>query len=1012
MSNSGIDWTSVLSNLGKAIQGGYTGATSAKGGIPPWQTNSPAERGATPSTQQPPQMHTQAPIVLPQMHPQPMPGGTAVATAPISPIQIPSGGIGPMPNIWRGSPGMPQFMGSYQMGGIVPQTGLYEVRGGERIIPKKKVAKLHKGEMVVPGARYMGSYQQGGDIPPDPMNIPASPMPPDVLGSSDPTIPQAPTKLDRIKYGIGQIWKGHQEQQQARQDTARDMVSAIGGAGGQPGTPGLPAHVGQVLGAPTVPQMNTVGGAYGAVGGIGGGGAGQIQAPTFPQIPGVAPGAQTNQGPMQYYGGAALPPYQSQFLDKGARAQYITQNLLGGFGNALMIYKQRQWDKKQAEVAATAGQRMQEQLGLGQQAPGQGQGQGAQPQPAGAQPQAAPGNAPTNVVQQGPSPFQQQAQSLGAPGATPTMTTAPQGTAGQPGAQAVQQQQVQQQAQQDPVMAHLTEAYNKEQDPKFKQQLGRTIQQRQKANERAEGNWYRMLSNAQTKPYGPEYQGIMKAYQNVYGQVQAQAEMQTKIAQANAQMLDAQNKAKQLEITNKQMDMWEGIFQPAEPAKPGQPAQPGQAAQPGQDTAQAAQPTKPGDLIDRLKPGPIKTIVDELGDKTPEERAEIGAGLLKSMISLDANGFAESIGKITSERAIGSRMRGSGELMPDDDPNSLTHLMRIYYDANGKVAHITHSAVDARFMPTIRHGQKIGYDVNGGLVLVPETSTSQRVIPGQTPGGVIRPPAGTTTPGATVAPPQGAAADRGAIVPPRRQTTPGGARPTATGAPRNVGGVTVIPVMNADGTQTHKPLSQKAKDSIAQVNFIQDQSNVMRPDIEAVATDLEAGGSTLWNVVRERSSWKKYMSGLDPENINQRSVAAFFPDVDPRIAKLIPTMAQIQLTAAQPYLHGSRNFQFMKQIQQHIPNPETDGPTLMASKLRNLDRGVLEIKASTLIGEGVTPRLTESDANRYMQLALRQVQRQNPRLIPSEVRARAIPLVKQWVTDDGWDQSQISTGPQ
>jgi hypothetical protein len=129
--------------------------------------------------------------------------------------------------------------------------------------------------------------------------------------------------------------------------------------------------------------------------------------------------------------------------------------------------------------------------------------------------------------------------------------------------------------------------------------------------------------------------------------------------------------------------------------------------------------------------------------------------------------------------------------------------------------------------------------------------------------------------------------------------------------------------------------------------------DTVRPDLEAVVKDINRGGN-IWDSTQQRSAWEQYTKlGLDPSNIDPNSVATLLPNVDQRLAKLLPTLAMLQILGAQPYLRSVRRFEFVKQIQQHLPDPEKDTPQLMLEKLNQLQKNLPGLEKALYESEGV-----------------------------------------------------------
>jgi len=139
-----------------------------------------------------------------------------------------------------------------------------------------------------------------------------------------------------------------------------------------------------------------------------------------------------------------------------------------------------------------------------------------------------------------------------------------------------------------------------------------------------------------------------------------------------------------------------------------------------------------------------------------------------------------------------------------------------------------------------------------------------------------------------------------------------------------------------------------------QIRSTEGMIDMVRPDLEAVVKDIGRGGN-VWDSTQQRSAWEQYTKlGLDPSNIDPNSVATLLPNVDQRLAKLLPTLAMLQIIGTQPYLRNVRRFEFVKQIQQHVPNPELDTPQLMLEKLKTMQRNLPALEKALYESEGVT----------------------------------------------------------
>lgn len=286
---------------------------------------------------------------------------------PPGPATISGGGpLRPLPTL----PTPPQvghpYAGSFQQGGIVPQTGLYQVQGGEQVIPRTKVAKLHKGEMVLPRPQYLGSYQQGGPIY-DP-------------GMSSPDVQNQPGATSMYNLGQGQM-SPQQKMLLAMRQFGYNPQQRGGGGGAPPG--GVVAQGGP---GPT-PQTGTVPFVGDPL--------------NYPKVPQAIMPTGAEKGPGQY-AQPFSPNTETQFVNKAARAQAITSNLIGGIGQAVMTYKQMEWDKKMQQARAAGLQQAQQQQQQGQQQqPGQpGEQQAQQPDKSLQYLQAAMQAAPTPKAKQ------------------------------------------------------------------------------------------------------------------------------------------------------------------------------------------------------------------------------------------------------------------------------------------------------------------------------------------------------------------------------------------------------------------------------------------------------------------------------------------------------------------------------------------------------------------------------------------------------------------------------------
>jgi len=328
-------------------------------------------------------------------------------------------------------------------------------------------------------------------------------------------------------------------------------------------------------------------------------------------------------------------------------------------------------------------------------------------------------------------------------------------------------------------------------------------------------------------------------------------------------------------------------------------------------------------------------VISNLGKLSSDEDALIQAGRLEGRIKHDASPLMAAVKQITQNRAVSGR-EGAGTVI--ENSNSPSGYSKVFYDKTGK--NITRQEDNIPppqgMIPKTTFSQRLEKDQDGNIVIVPTTTTTGPSAPVKKKGG------------------GGGSGGRANLGPP----VPGGG-----GQPR------AIPVLAADGTPLHKPLSQAANTTVGQISAAMHLADRIQPDIESVVADMKRGGN-LMDAAKVRSAWKQYQAlGIAPANIDPNSIVAKLPNVDPRIARILPTIAMLQIVGAQPYLRNIRRFEFIKQVQQHLPDPEKDTPQLMMDKLQQLNRNLPLMLAATYKGEGVTPKLDELTRDRYMRNA-------------------------------------------
>lgn len=114
-------------------------------------------------------------------------------------------------------------------------------------------------------------------------------------------------------------------------------------------------------------------------------------------------------------------------------------------------------------------------------------------------------------------------------------------------------------------------------------------------------------------------------------------------------------------------------------------------------------------------------------------------------------------------------------------------------------------------------------------------------------------------------------------------------------------------------------LSQQAKSSLETIQSGVGMMDRLEESLKPLSEDnsLQAKAKLEWE-------WGKYIAGFQ---------------VDPPYDQIIPTAALLRVQMTTPYLRGLRNFNYVRQIQQHLPGP-TDTPKLMMQKIAQLRANV------------------------------------------------------------------------
>jgi hypothetical protein len=254
-----------------------------------------------------------------------------------------------------------------------------------------------------------------------------------------------------------------------------------------------------------------------------------------------------------------------------------------------------------------------------------------------------------------------------------------------------------------------------------------------------------------------------------------------------------------------------------------------------------------------------------------------------------------------------------------------------YNAANQLVGVVKNALPSANYLPKTTNRQQLSNDAEGNIVKVPITSTVAPSLPGR-----------------AVLPPQ---------VPSSGGGVPSNQNPVRPKVSSQSGqGNTAIPVMGPGGTPLHKQMSVDARKTISQIYSAQNMIDDISPDLQSVVNEAKRGGN-LADTAKVRSAWFQYRSlGLDPSNIDPSSVASLLPNIDPRLARIFPTIAMLQIVGSQPYMRGMRNFNYIKQIQAHIPDPEKDTPDLMLSKMQQMQHNLPGLESAIRASEGLGER--------------------------------------------------------
>lgn len=342
---------------------------------------------------------------------------------------------------------------------------------------------------------------------------------------------------------------------------------------------------------------------------------------------------------------------------------------------------------------------------------------------------------------------------------------------------------------------------------------------------------------------------------------------------------------------------------------------------------------------------PASVSLQLLGDRVPGKNVPASA-ITTDGSAIDPNGFYrlqrepyQGIIIATAASATAGEMTGQqfSYRGPNGEPLIAIRYGNTFVDQQGGPLPPNTEVFVGSMLPTTSSTQttKFMQDKDGNWVQMPVTSVTQR-----TPG--LPPPPGA----GAGAEPAGAAAGAGAGA----AATPTPVQKPAAVPKAGVGPAT--PVNGPDGEPLHKPLSADAKRAIGQATISLDLLDQIMPELDAIATGKDK--NNLWDSAQQRSAWEQYTKlGIDPANVSADSIVSALPNIDPRLAKLLPTIAMLQVVGAQPWLRNIRRFEFLQQVQQHLPNPDQDTPQLMLSKLDTLSQNMPNLIRAAYEEEGI-----------------------------------------------------------
>lgn len=193
-------------------------------------------------------------------------------------------------------------------------------------------------------------------------------------------------------------------------------------------------------------------------------------------------------------------------------------------------------------------------------------------------------------------------------------------------------------------------------------------------------------------------------------------------------------------------------------------------------------------------------------------------------------------------------------------------------------------------------------DAAGNEYLVPVTTRSGPILPGQAAGGST-----ATAPSAA------------------KRATPGGQAPAQAGGEVASGAIRV----------GHKPLSQAAKTQIGYIDTTLGTLGQLQQELAGI--EQKHKGGQLSDVAAKQALWAAYRAGFASD-----------------LSQMMAGVSLTSILGSLAYMKGTRAYLWIKNIQQHLPSA-TDSYPLMQEKIQNAQMMLPWVKYGTLVTEGVMP---------------------------------------------------------